>query len=286
MQADSGALLNDDARANANAGADTPAVPDALTDAVTQARLAMLGMLVAGLAHELNTPLGALNSNHDVLRRALGKLQGILADEVVTADELDEVRRVVRAIDGVLRVNDMAVERMSELVRNLRSFGRLDRAGMDHVDLHEGLDSTLAILDYEMRPLVVRKEYGELPAVECQAHQINQVFMNLLLNARQATPPDGSITVRTRAHEGRVIVSVIDTGSGMDAGRVAHIFEPGFTTKGARVGMGLGLPISLQIVQQHGGRIDVQSSTGNGTTFTVTLPVRQATITTVQGGKT
>ena len=247
----------------------------AFTDAVSQARLAMLGMLVAGLAHELNTPLGAIHSNHDVLQRALRRLQTILEDEVVTPDELVELRRVVRAIDDVLHVNDLAVERMTDLVRNLRGFGRLDRALIDRVDLHEGLDSTLAILAHELRPIVVQKEYAELPVIECQPHQVNQVFMNLLLNARQATPPEGSITIRTARAGDQVRVSITDTGSGMDESRLARIFEPGFTTKGARVGMGLGLPISRQIVQQHGGRIDVQSRPGLGTTFTVTLPLRQ-----------
>jgi two-component system, NtrC family, sensor kinase len=232
--------------------------------------------MVAGLAHEINTPLGALNSNHDVLRRALVKLQDILADEVVEPHELEEVRRIVRAVDGILRVNDMAVERMSGLVRSLRNFGRVDRAEIDFADLHEGIDSTLAILAHELRPVSVHREYGELPPVECQPQQINQVFMNLLMNARQATPEGGSITIRTTSLPDGVEVRIADTGVGIAREHAGRIFDPGFTTKGGRIGMGLGLPICRQIVDRHGGRLSVESEPGAGAAFTLRLPLRYA----------
>lgn len=248
---------------------------DDVAQMVTQARLATLGMLVAGLAHEINTPLGAITSNHDVLRRALEKLQVILEDEVVEPHELDEVRRIVRAVDSIMRVNDMAVERMVELVRSLRTFGRLDRAEMDFADLHEGLDSTLAILGHELRSLTVVRQYGTLPPVECQPHQVNQVFMNLLLNARQATPDGGTITIRTEARPDGVSVHIADTGAGITPANLRRLFEPGFTTKGGRIGMGLGLVICRQIVEGHGGRVTVRSTPGVGTEFTVALPLRQ-----------
>lgn len=244
-----------------------------LAEQVNEARLATLGMLVAGLAHEINTPLGALNSNHDLLRRALGKLQDILADEVVEPHELDEVRRIVRAVDGILHVNDLAVERMGSLVRSLRNFGRLDRAEVDRVDLHEGIDSTLEILTHELRGVDVVREYGALPAIECWPQQLNQVFMNLLLNARQATPDGGTITVRTTADAPGVAIRIEDTGAGIRAENLGRIFDPGFTTKAGRVGMGLGLLISRQIVERHGGRISVESEPGKGTAFTVRLPL-------------
>jgi two-component system, NtrC family, sensor kinase len=249
---------------------------DDLADRVNEARLATLGMMVAGLAHEINTPLGALNSNHDVLRRALVKLQDILADEVVEPHELEEVRRIVRAVDGILRVNDMAVERMSGLVRSLRNFGRVDRAEIDFADLHEGIDSTLAILAHELRPVSVHREYGELPPVECQPQQINQVFMNLLMNARQATPEGGSITIRTTSLPDGVEVRISDTGVGIAREHAGRIFDPGFTTKGGRIGMGLGLPICRQIVDRHGGRLSVESEPGAGAAFTLRLPLRYA----------
>jgi two-component system, NtrC family, sensor kinase len=248
---------------------------DAVAEMVTQARLATLGMLVAGLAHEINTPLGAINSNHDVLRRALGKLQVILEDEVVEPHELEEVRRIVRAVDGILRVNDMAVERMTELVRSLRTFGRLDRADLDFADLHEGLDSTVAILAHELKGVQVVRNYAALPLVECQPHQINQVFMNLLMNARQATTDGGTITLTTAGAGDRVSIRIEDTGTGITPEAMKKLFQPGFTTKGGRIGMGLGLVICRQIVERHGGRITVRSEPGVGTEFTVALPTRQ-----------
>ena len=240
---------------------------------VQQAKLATLGMLVAGVAHELNTPLGALHSNHDLLRRSLSRLHVILEDEVVTADELDEVRRIVGAVRGIVDVNDLAMNRMVQLVRDLRNFGRIDRADIDWVDLREGIESTIAILGAEARRVRLVAELGALPLVRCQPNRLNQVWMNLLLNAIQATPEGGRVTIRTRSTDAVVFVEVSDTGSGIAPEHVDHIFEPGFTTKSGRVSMGLGLAIVREIVQQHGGKIAVSSEPGMGTQFAVELPV-------------
>jgi signal transduction histidine kinase len=147
-------------------------------------------------------------------------------------------------------------------------------ADLDVVDIHEGIESTLAILAHELRPLDIVRCFGSLPHVECHPQQINQVIMNLLLNASQATPGGGSITITTEAAADDVRVTVADTGSGIPAVNLARIFEPGFTTKDGRVGMGLGLLICNQIVDHHGGSISVESSPGAGASFTVTLPVR------------
>ncbi len=169
----------------------------------------------------------------------------------------------------------MAVERMVHLVASLRRFGRPDRAEIDTVDLHEGLESTLALLRHEL-PAHIRvvREYGELPRVECYANQVNQLFMNLLLNAIHAIRGEGTVTLRTYRENGEAVVEVQDTGVGIPPQNLERIFEPGFTTKGGRVGMGLGLLISRQIVEQHRGRLTVRSTLGEGTTFTVSLPVR------------
>lgn len=243
------------------------------------ARFATLGMLVAGFAHEVNTPLGALASNHDTVKRALEKLQDILADEVVDASELDEVRRIVRALNGVMRTNDLAVERVLELVGSLRTFGRPDRTEVDRVDVHEGLDTAITLLRHQWKDRVeVRRDYAELPRIECYPQQLNQLFMNLLLNAIQAIDGAGTLTVRTRADDGGVRVEVEDTGTGIAPDNLERIFEPGFTTKGARVGMGLGLLMARQIVDRHGGSIHVRSTPGRGSTFTVRLPVALAAL--------
>lgn len=245
-----------------------------IADAVSTARLATLGLLLAGIAHEINTPLGALASNHDVLKRALAKLEAILADEVVDADELVEVRRIVGALAGVMRVNDLAVRRVLSLVSSLRSFGRPDAAAIEPVDLHAGIDAAITLLGHETKDRIeIRREYGTLPQVECAAQQINQVFMNLLLNAVQAIDGPGVITIRTRSEQDRVLVAITDTGHGIAPGILERIFEPGFTTKGQRVGMGLGLLIVRQIIDRHAGRIGVESTPGQGSTFTVELPL-------------
>ena len=245
----------------------------AQAELVNATKLAMLGSLIAGIAHELNTPLGSLNSNHDVLRRALNRLQAILEDEHVDQTELAELRRVVRALDGVMKVNDLAVERMVQLVKSLRSFGRPDQSERDTVDLHEGLESTLALVSHQLRGRIeVKRDYGELPRLDCFPNQLNQVWMNLLVNAAQAIAQEGTITVSTRVQNEGVAVEIEDTGSGIKPENLNRIFEPGFTTKDGRIGMGLGLLIARQIVERHGGRIAVRSQLGNGTCFTVQLP--------------
>jgi two-component system, NtrC family, sensor kinase len=246
-----------------------------VVEAVNVARLTTLGLLLAGVAHEVNTPLGALASNHDVLKRALEKLQAILADEVVDESELVEVRRIVRALAGIMRVNDLAIERVVGLVASLRTFGRLDRTQVDRVDLHEGIDTTLVLLRHRLEDrIVIRRKFGELPLVECYPQELNQVFMNLLMNSVQAIEGPGEILIRTRpVGETEVEILIRDTGSGMDRETVQRIFEPGFTTKNQRVGMGMGLLISRRVVDRHGGRIEVQSEPGAGSTFTLRLPL-------------
>jgi two-component system, NtrC family, sensor kinase len=250
----------------------------ALAERVNAAKLATLGMLVAGVSHELNTPLGAIHSNHDVLERAMAKLQKILADERVDEDELDEVRRIVRAVDDVLQVNTLAVERMREIVASLRSFGRLDRAQRDRVDLREGIESTLALLAYEARGrgVELRPELDVIPPVECYPAQFNQMVMNLALNAVQASQPGGTVWIRTRpSGDGEaVVLEVSDDGVGIPPELRDRIFEPGFTTRGSRIGMGLGLPIVSQIAAQHDARIEIESEPGRGSVFRLTIPLR------------
>ncbi len=229
---------------------------------------------MAGVSHELNTPLGAIHSNHDVISRALHRLQDILEDEVVTPDELDDVRKIVRAMDGVLKTNGIAVDRMVKLVDSLRTFGRPDRADVDRVSLREGIESTLALLGHELKHVEIVREYADLPPIECYPSRINQVFMNLLHNAIQAMDGKGTLTIRTRPAGDSITIEIADTGKGIEPQNLGKIFEPGFTTKGVRVGMGLGLALTRQIVDHHGGDISVTSTPGEGTTFRVRLPTR------------
>ncbi|MBW3552636.1 MAG: hypothetical protein KY466_03950 [Gemmatimonadetes bacterium] len=248
---------------------------EAQAELVSSAKMASLGALIAGVAHEINTPLGALNSNHDTIRRAIHKLQVILEDDVVDEHELEDVRRIVKALDGVSSTNNMAMDRMLKMVDSLRTFGRVDRSEIDHADLHEGLESTLAIIAHTLKDrITVVKDFGDLPRVECYPNQIHQVFMNLIVNAVQSISGKGTVTIRTRAHGDEVTVEIEDTGVGIPPAILSRIFDPGFTTKGKRMGMGMGLLITSQIVDRHGGRLAVESEPGKGTVFSVHLPVR------------
>src|SRR5688500_18848143 len=240
-------------------------------------RLASLGNLEPRLANVINIPIGALHSNHDVLKRALDRLQAILADEQVEPHELQEVRKVVRALYEIESVNTLAVERVDQLVKSLRSFGRPGSAEVGWANLHEGIDSTLAITRHELSGVEVVKDYGKLPMVLCRPVQLNQVFMNLVVNARQAMRESGKLTIRTRADGDRVRISIADTGCGIPPEYRTRMFQPGFTTNGARVGMGIGLLIARQIVEHHQGSIDVQSEVNQGTEFTITLPISPST---------
>ena len=232
-----------------------------------------LQQLIAGLAHELNTPLGAIRSNRDVLQRAIGRLLNILADDVVDKSEIDEIRGLVKMLDEVVEIDQVAVDVITDLVAGARNLWHTDEAAKRSIDLHKALDSTLLLLGHELKHRIeVIKDYGDVPAVVCFPGQLNQVFMNLLLNASQAIAEKGTITIRTRAAAGCAVVEISDTGRGIAADHLERIFEVGFTTKQTRSGMGLGLGISKSIIEQQGGRIEVESTPGEGATFKVVLP--------------
>jgi len=246
----------------------------AQAELVNATRMSSMGLLVAGIAHELNTPLGALRSNRDVLSRALARLQEILADEVVDASELADVRRIVAAVNGVVAVDEDALARITAIVASLGGYAEGGRSDVELLDVRAALDSALSLLEHERGPdVAITRDYGAVPLVECLGGQLHQVFLNLLRNAFQAVGQRGTITVRAHAPAEEVVVTVEDTGPGIPPQYLERIFQGGFTTKGARVGMGLGLLISSQIVERHRGRIGVRSEVGRGSAFLVHLPL-------------
>lgn len=244
---------------------------------VQSEKMAALGHLVAGVAHEINTPLGALKSNNDLLIRALAKLKAIVEAPETPCDIREDqgLARIMSSIEDLNSINKNAMERIVSIVRSLRKFARLDEAERDKVDLHEGLESTLTLVHHELKNRIdVHKNYGKLPLITCYPNQINQVFMNILVNASQAIEGRGEIFVDTYTQDDNVVVEIRDTGKGVPSEDLERIFDPGFTTKGSGVGTGLGLSIVYQIVQDHKGSIEVTSEVGKGTTFRIILPIQ------------
>jgi two-component system NtrC family sensor kinase len=241
---------------------------------VQSEKMASLGNLVAGVAHEINTPVGSLNSNSDVMVRALEKLRHFLVKAPGEVRDDPELIRTLSVLENIGRVNQTACDRIVRIVRSLRNFARLDEAERKKVDIHEGLESTITLVHHELKNRIeLVTDYGDLPEIECSPNQLNQVFMNMLVNASQAMKDKGTITIRTRTEGDQVTIVFTDTGMGIRPENLVKIFDPGFTTKGVGVGSGLGLAICYKIVKEHGGRIDVESEVGRGTTFIVTLPI-------------
>jgi two-component system NtrC family sensor kinase len=239
---------------------------------VQHAKMAALGQLVAGVAHEINTPLAAVVSNNDLFLRCFERLRQAFSP--LGASTQGVVVRDLDAMEELSLVTRSACARITDIVRTLRTFARLDEAEVKAVDLHEGMESTLVIIAHLLKGgIQVERRYGALPPVECHPNQINQVFMNLLINACQAMGDEGRLTISTRPLGDEVEVQIADSGSGIPKEQLPRIFEPGFTTKGAPLGTGLGLSIVYQIVEGHGGDIRVESEMGQGTAFTLRLPL-------------
>jgi PAS domain S-box-containing protein len=269
-------------------GRDITAIKRALTDLAetnrelrqTQAQLvqsekmASLGGLVAGIAHEINTPVGAMTSMHDTLVRAIAKLKEHLKETRPEALEGDEkLKSLFAMIDESNQVIRSGASRVAEIVRRLRSFARLDEAELKKVDVHEGLEDTLTLVHHEIKHNIrVVRDYGNLPPMSVYPSRLNQVFLNLINNARQAIRDKGTITIKTWIDDKTAAISIKDDGIGIPEENLPRIFDPGFTTKGVGIGTGLGLSICYQIIKDHRGRIDVESEVGKGATFTVRIP--------------
>jgi len=269
-------------------GRDITAIKRALTDLAdtnrelrqTQAQLvqsekmASLGGLVAGIAHEINTPVGAMTSMHDTLMRAIAKLKEHLKETSPEVFETDErLKSLFAMIDESNQVIRSGSSRVAEIVRRLRSFARLDEAELKKVDVHEGLEDTLTLVHHEIKHNIqIVRDYGKLPLMSVFPSRLNQVFLNLINNARQAIRNKGTITIRTWVEEKTAAIAISDDGVGIPKENLSRVFDPGFTTKGVGIGTGLGLSICYQIIKDHRGRIGVESEVGKGATFTVQIP--------------
>ncbi|MDR3390555.1 MAG: ATP-binding protein [Sulfuriferula sp.] len=257
---------------------------------IHQEKMASLGQLVAGVAHELNNPIGFIYANFPHLEEYAHTLLNLLdelrnqpmpedakahMDARMAEADLEFLRKDLLKI---IRSGQSGATRVKEIISSLRSFSRLDEAVVKAVRLEDGLDDTLALLHHHYKNhLTIVKDYQLNVPVLCRPGQLNQVFMNIIYNAIQATPNKGTITVSTHLRGDWAVVTITDTGRGIPPEVLGRIFDPFFTTKQVGEGTGLGLSISYGIVEQHGGRIMVASEPGHGTTFTIYLPLPQNT---------
>ena len=255
-----------------------------------QEKMASIGQLAAGVAHEINNPMGFISSNLGSMEKYLERLTAFIELQSAGIEEnapeslkkeLAEARRKAKVdyilgdAKSLLAESRDGAERVRAIVQNLKSFSRVDEGQASWVDLNDCLESTVSIAWNELKyKTTLNRDYGELPQVKCLPQQLNQVFLNLLVNAAHAIDTKGEVTIRTRRLEDRVTVAIQDTGCGIPEAIRNRIFEPFFTTKEVGKGTGLGLSISYDIIKKHGGEIEVASEPGVGTTFTISLPIQ------------
>jgi two-component system NtrC family sensor kinase len=257
-------------------------------------KMASIGQLAAGVAHEINNPIGYVHSNLGSLQEYLRSLFTLIEayeralrapDPKALLSEIDDIRTrfdidfISRDLPQLMAESREGIERVTRIVRDLKDFSYFDRAeSWKLVDLHAGLESTINIIWNELKyKVTLQRNYGELPLVECLPSELNQVYMNLLLNAGHSISERGTIEVSTGQEGDQVWIEFKDSGAGIAPDLMQRIFDPFFTTKPVGSGTGLGLSISYGIINKHHGRIDVTSVLGEGACFRIVIPTRQPT---------
>ncbi|MGD8782561.1 MAG: MCP four helix bundle domain-containing protein [Ignavibacteria bacterium] len=264
---------------------------DAQNKLVQSEKMASLGQLTAGVAHEINNPVNFVLSNVNPLKRDIKDIIGIQKkyEELIKSNNLEKHFREIEKlknkldydytldeIDELLDGIEEGGNRTAEIVKGLRNFSRLDEEEKKIANINECINSTLMMLKNQFKNRIeIEKEFEDIPDILCYPGKLNQVFMNLLINAGQAISTNGKIKIKTWNNEGNIFVSIKDNGKGMDEKTKSKIFEPFFTTKDVGEGTGLGLSISYGIIQDHDGKIDVKSIINKGTEFIITLPNKQ-----------
>lgn len=258
----------------------------AQTQLVQSEKMASLGQLVAGIAHEINNPIGAIYANMPPLAEYIDEIKETVEFAQSCMDEADAQKLnahlaqidysfITEDLAQLLNSQKQAADRIRNIVLALRNFSRLDQGEVKTVRLEEGLDSTLQMLHHNYKGRIdIVKDYALNEPVECYAGELNQVFMNILANAIQAIPDKGSIIITTAKVNEQAVISIADTGTGMSDEVRKKIFDPFFTTKDIGEGTGLGLSISYGIIEKHQGTLTVKSELNRGTRFTITIPLR------------
>src|SRR5690554_1077225 len=250
-------------------------------------KLAAIGQMAAGITHEINNPIGYIFSNLQVLKDYVDDLMKIV-DAIEHAKSLDELKQLTTVLDYEYIRNDVralltesgeGMVRVKEIISELQDFYHVDEKEFSLADIHAGIDTSINIATNELRYKAdIIRDYGHLPVVECNISQINQVILNLLMNAGEAIDMNGVITVRTCREQDKVWIDVEDNGTGIPPEILDKVFEPFFTTKQRGKGTGLGLALSYTIIKRHHGDIEVFSQVGVGTRFRVWLPISQPLI--------
>ncbi len=224
---------------------------------INSEKMASLGHLAAGVAHEINTPAASIKSNNGIVEKLLQTMENSDVKEILT---------------DINEVDKEAINRISNIVTSLKKFVRLDEAELQEADINKELDLTLALIRHETKNRInVIKNYGEIPTIKCFPNMLNQVFTNILINACQAIENKGTITISTEYKDEYLIVKIKDDGQGIPANLLDKIFTVGFTTKSLGVGTGLGLAICNKIIEKHKGKITVNSELGKGSEFVITI---------------
>ncbi|HIT93205.1 MAG TPA: GHKL domain-containing protein [Candidatus Stercorousia faecigallinarum] len=224
---------------------------------INSEKMASLGQLVAGVAHEINTPVASIKSNNGIVAKLLTSIEDTELKEMLT---------------DINEIDKEAVSRISSIVTSLKKFVRLDEAELQEADINKELDLTLELIRHETKNRIeVIKNYGEIPVIKCFPNMLNQVFTNILINACQAIEGSGTITITTEYNDKKLIVKIKDTGRGIPRNQLNKIFTAGFTTKSSGVGTGLGLAICSKIIEKHNGEIIVNSEVGKGSEFIITI---------------
>ena len=243
------------------------------TQLVHSEKMAALGLLVAGIAHEVNNPVSFAKGSLSNLRRYLGQVREALENRPETRQVLVQFNKLLQDIEQSLNIVKAGLDRTEGIVTDLKTFARKDEQHTKRVDIQEGLEATIKLIQHEIAErITLHRDYGIREPVEIIPGQINQVFMNLFQNAIHAIPEKGEIWIRSWEDGDRVHISVRDSGKGIRKEHLGRIFEPFFTTKEVGQGTGLGLSVSYRIIENHGGKITVSSDEGNGAEFVITLP--------------
>lgn len=224
---------------------------------INSEKMASLGQLVAGVAHEINTPVASIKSNNAILAKFIPRIND------------EEISSILADINDIDRE---AIQRISHIVTSLKKFVRLDEAELQEADINKELDLTLDLIRHETKNRIeIEKHYGDIPLIKCYPNMLNQVFTNILVNACQAIEGQGKIKITTSYEAETLTVSIKDTGKGIKKSEIDKIFTAGYTTKGVGVGTGLGLAISAKIIEKHNGKIIVNSELGKGSEFIITI---------------